>query len=300
MYAVILGKINNTNEKDQKRKELRFKLTYITRYLSAACITTILGFSLWHMVLKEPVTPKNLQAAAHAPALRRSTVWMEVKNTENRIRNIQLPDYSVVSLSPQSSLRYEKDFQKKFRDVFLIGKAYFKVKRNPERPFSVHAGGLKTTALGTSFTINTSESKHRTSVVLHTGKIVVSQTSGTQQPIYIAKAGNGLLYDTQLQTARLTKAAARPKLIPETSLHYEGTALVMKNIPLPKVISLLKESYQVNIITIGKDIDHITYTGTVDSSREQIEQVLKVICLINNLTLSRGAEQEFILQKSNK
>ncbi len=298
MRAFIMEKIGVARDQEAYRKDFKMKLIYVGKYLSAACFITIVGFALWQLTLKAPVMPRQVQnsIARQAP----SEIWTEVHNRGNELQRVQLPDSSIVSLSPKSSLKYAQKFSQKFRDVYLSGKAYFKVKRNPNRPFSVYAGGLKTTALGTSFTINTAESRRRTSVVLHTGKIVIRQTNTIAEPIYIARAGGGLMYDTQDQTAQLTNVKPIKKAVPESSFYRRGSALVMKNIPLQKVISLLNEAYQVNISTAGKDIANITYTGTVDPAKEQLEQALQVICLINNLNLSRGANQEFIIQKSNK
>lgn len=280
------------------KRNFSIKLLYVSKYISAACLIWVAGFGLWHFGLKTK-TPIAEKQAMKSQAIA-SPIWKEISNTGEEVRTIMLPDSSVVNLSPNATLKYERLFQQKFRNVYLSGKAYFKVKRNPERPFSVLAGGLKTTALGTSFTINTLASKHRTSVVLHTGKIVIRQTATLADPVYIAKAGSGILFDTKNQVAALIKAPVAKKIAPERSLHREGTAIVMKNIPLEKVLSLLNEAYHVNIGVANTDIANISYTGTVDPSKEQLEQVLNVICLINNLQLSRGPGQEFIIEKSNK
>lgn len=300
MYDVIAGRIQSLRNKEENRKDFRLKLLYAGKYLAAACVTLFIGLALWLVAPNDAAAPKHLPVSVLPGMAKVNPVWQEIRNTAGHIRRVRLPDSSVADLSPNSSLRYEKGFQKKFRNVFLIGKAHFKVRRDPKRPFSVLAGGLKTTALGTSFTINTAASRHRTSVILHTGKIVVSTDSDAEQPIYISKAGAGLMYNPEQRTAQLIKAPAKAKIVAETSLHREGTAIVMKNIPLPQVFALLKEAYNINITAIGEDIGHITYTGTVDPSKEQIGQVLNVICLINGMSVSQGAEQEFILQKSNK
>ena len=298
MQAFIMEKIGIVAEKESYRKDFRMKLIYVGKYLSAACLISVLGFALWQLTLKAPVLPQQAQHSRSSEAL--SEIWTEVRNTGTELQRVQLPDSSFVNLSPKSSLKYQQKFSQKLRDVYLSGEAYFKVKKNPNRPFSVYAGGLKTTALGTSFTINTAASRQHTSVVLHTGKIAVRQTTVFAEPIYISKAGGRLLYDTQHHTVKLTQSSPVKKTVPESSFHREGTALVLKNIPLQKVIVLLNEAYQVNINSVGEDIAHITYTGTVDPSKEPLEQALKVICLINNLNLSLGANQEFIIQKSNK
>lgn len=300
MYDFIAGKIKGLKQKEEDRDNFRLKVLYAGKYLTAACVTIFIGLSLWFVSPKVKNAPTQMPVSSNLQTAKLETIWKEFRNTGTQNRLVQLPDSSVADLSPNSTLRYERSFQKKFRDVFLTGKAHFNVRKDPNRPFSVHAGGLKTTALGTTFTINTAASNHRTSVVLHTGKIVVRVNVGASKPVYISKPGAGILFDQALQTAELIKAPGKSKPVAETSFHREGTAMIMKNIPLPKVIALLNEAYHVNITAIGKDTDHITYTGTVDPSKEEIGQVLNVICLINGLSYIQNSEQEFIIQKSNK
>lgn len=300
MYDFIAIKIQGINQKEEKRNDLRLKLLSAGRYLAAAAVTMFIGLALWMAAPENAVKPKHLTVPPELQTVKLNVIWKEIRNAENNILRVQFPDSSIAYLSPHSALKYEEGFQKKFRAVFLIGKAQFQVKKDPERPFSVHAGGLKTTALGTSFTINTTALKLRTSVILHTGKIVVRSNSNTGQSIYISKAGAGLIYDQARQTTELIKSPAERKPVMVTSFQREGTAMIMKNIPMPKVIALLNEAYHVNITVVGKDIGHITYTGTVDSSKEQIGQVLNVICLINGMDYIQNSEQDFIIQKSIK
>lgn len=270
------------------------------KYAIAACLLLVFAWVIerdWNPV--QPVKNFNTAAVKNNTAAQ-PVQWDEVSNTTAAVKHIPLPDSSVVALYPQGKLRYEKGLSKPLRDVYLVGKAYFKVKRNPARPFSVYAGGLKTTALGTSFTINTVAGKERTSVKLHTGKIVVSAEIATskQQPVYLTKAESGLIYDRQSQLASSIKQPKAVKIIPETSLTHEGDLIIMKNIPLVKVVTMLSSAYQVKIQANSKEIGNITYTGEVNTKTESIESVLNMICLINNMSLSRGTAQEYILQKN--
>lgn len=206
-----------------------------------------------------------------------------------------------MKLYPSGILKYEGDFSKTLRNVYLTGKAYFKVKKNPQRPFTVYAGGLKTTALGTSFTINTVAGKLQTSVQLHTGKIVVKpeDLKSSQKPVYLSTAESGLIFDRAQQSASLIQQPKTVKVKLKVSLVREGNIITMKNIPLKTVCKMLSESYNVKILP-DDSINNITYTGEVNTDKENIESVLNVICLINNMSLSRGPDQEYILQTSNK
>lgn len=301
MQQRILQLIELKENAEARKLSIRSGFYTAGRYAAAAAVFLIFAWVVyqdWNPA--KPAKDFNIAAVKNNSADQNTIIWDEVSNNTDAVKHIPLPDSSVVALYPQGKLRYEKGLSKPFRDVYLIGKAYFKVKRNPARPFSVYAGGLKTTALGTSFTINTVAGNERTSVKLHTGKIVVSPETSTskQQPLYLTKAESGLIYDRQSQLASAMKQPTPVKIIPETSLTHEGNLITMKNIPLVKVVALLSNAYQVSIQANNKEIGNITYTGEVNTATESIESVLNVICLINNMSLSRGAEQEYILQKN--
>ena len=282
-------------------------LTYqIFKYAAAAVIFTTISIGLWtyewntqpHALVKseQRLHKKNIVVLP--------VVWELVTNTGSKIKKVHLPDLTVVDLYPQGTLKYEKGFSKPQRNIYLTGKSYFKVKRNPDRPFNVFAGGLKTTALGTSFTINTPAGRNRTSVILHTGKIVVSPELSTsrQKPVYLIKAESGLVYDIKSQVANLVAPKVTPfTKIPalETLINRDGNVLTLKNISLVEVIRLLGESYNVKIQSRRKEISNITYTGVVNLEKESLESVLQVIALINDMTVTKSADA-YIIQKTNK
>ena len=80
---------------------------------------------------------------------------------QGEAKTIQLPDGSVVMLSASAQLSYTKEFGKdSTREVWLSGgEAFFKVAKNPEKPFLVYCGEVVTKVLGTSFNIKPATSK---------------------------------------------------------------------------------------------------------------------------------------------
>ncbi|MCL4069403.1 FecR family protein [Pseudomonas sp. GX19020] len=85
------------------------------------------------------------------------TAWMSDHVTaRGELRSVTLPDGSIVELGPDSALNL--DFSDTERRVVLVqGEAYFTAapKNTDEpRPFSVEAGGLIATALGTQFSVD--------------------------------------------------------------------------------------------------------------------------------------------------
>ena len=66
---------------------------------------------------------------------------------------IILPDGTIVRLNGSSTLSYNKDFNKKIREVKLDGEAYFDVIKDMTNPFIVHTSGIDIKVLGTLFDV---------------------------------------------------------------------------------------------------------------------------------------------------
>ena len=87
------------------------------------------------------------------------------------IAHLRLADGSAVDLGPQSALAFETLGGKRTAHL-LAGQALFDVRRDPSRPFSVEAGDVTTTVLGTRFDVRRLEKA--TSVAVARGHVRVS------------------------------------------------------------------------------------------------------------------------------
>lgn len=295
MHRFILDRISS---KLERKKIVKLRVIRLTRYVAAASIVLMLGYILFlddkHTDLQKTTTQLAENTIAPTPT---ASTWQEVENKGSEVLSHLLPDSSLITIYPHSTIKFQRQFNQQLRNVYLTGKAKFKVKRNPQRPFSVYSGAIKTTALGTSFTINTN-GRH-ISVQLHTGKIAIADTLSNRKLAYISTVGTTLLYDSSLQLTKLIKAP-KPVATLRGVLKRQGSLVTMKNIPLEKVFGLLNEVYGIRINSDHKDIDKITFTGNVDTAKETPEDILKLICLINNMTLTKVSEEEFIIKISNK
>ena len=105
-----------------------------------------------------------------------TNAYITVKNPSGKIQLVNLPDKSQVWLNASTTISYRKSF-KENRDLKLEGEAYFKVTHDPKHPFTVDAGGLQTTVLGTSFNIKAFKSGITTTVSVISGKVKVTDSS---------------------------------------------------------------------------------------------------------------------------
>ncbi|MFY0626728.1 MAG: FecR domain-containing protein [Reichenbachiella sp.] len=97
---------------------------------------------------------------------------------------IQLPDGTKVWLNAASSITYQSSFSSDARNIELKGEAYFEVVKDPKRPFNVVTKNIITTALGTSFNINTYKKEH-ICVSLNTGKVKVTRSEDMEEVILL-------------------------------------------------------------------------------------------------------------------
>jgi transmembrane sensor len=92
-------------------------------------------------------------------------------------REVTLADGSVVELDVESSIVVRLSAQR--REIELVsGRAFFEVAHDASRPFTVTANGARTTALGTQFQVEASDSR----VVVTLTEGAVSVDGGEQRP----------------------------------------------------------------------------------------------------------------------
>ncbi len=108
--------------------------------------------------------------------LNTSESFVAVANPSGKIQLVQLPDGSKVWLNAASTLKYAKEF-KNNRQLQLQGEAYFDVTPDADHPFSIEAGGVETTVLGTAFNIKAYEEDELTEISVVKGRVGVANDS---------------------------------------------------------------------------------------------------------------------------
>jgi len=105
------------------------------------------------------------------------TTYLTKSTGRGQKATITFSDGSVVKLNAESSISYPESFTDvDSRALKLTGEAFFDVKRNPEKPFTIQTGDLLTTVLGTSFNITAFPEADEIEVTVATGKVQVAQS----------------------------------------------------------------------------------------------------------------------------
>lgn len=148
------------------------------------------------------------------------------------LRSVLLPDGSEVHLDVGSEMSVRMD--ERSREVALIrGRALFDVARDSQRPFTVTAGGTRTTALGTRFQIQ--RSPERVSVVLTEGSVSVAPVArkpGTEMPVWEQRLAPG----EQLRVEGPRAAPVKSSVDTLMATSWSRGRLVFRGTPLAEAI----------------------------------------------------------------
>ncbi len=201
LYQDINSILTDINKPETIQRPLWRRLTGY-----AAAVLLVLGIAGYFFSNRQ-IHTENFAVVPGSP----DTV--EIVNSGESDKEINLPDGSLVLLSPGSRLVYPAGFvYEKMRKVDLSGEAFFDVKRDTLRPFSVYSGGLTTRVLGTSFTVKSGADD--ISVTVNTGKVAVSRSGQEAEPI-VLMPNERIVYHASEQKLTKTLAEAPVILVPE-------------------------------------------------------------------------------------
>lgn len=199
----------------------------------------ILPFIIGYLIFQQPdAQHKTVHLSTNAAAIR----TIRVQNLLNKTKNIHLPDSTIVSLYPGAALNYPEGLKGKNRAIALSGKAFFKVKHDEHRPFTVKTGAITTVVLGTSFWIDTKENTTTISVKVKTGKVGVVYRN---EPAIFLLPSEKAIFNTLSGVLAKVKPPVAKKLVPKEQTVV--TALAFNETPLKQVIKVLAENFNIRI-----------------------------------------------------
>ncbi|HEV7350324.1 FecR family protein [Telluribacter sp.] len=242
-------------------------------WLSAVAACTLLVLS-WVYLSATTTTP-----GPQALTEELTQAGIEVRNTLSHEQEAVLPDGSVITLSPNSSVVYNKSFNQTRREVFLKGEAFFRVKRDESRPFVVHTGELVTEVLGTSFHIKQNYPGKTTEVVVRSGKVSVytqNKDRSDERNGVILTQNQRVLFDATTHNIS-TGIVGDP--IPLEAAGKAPALLVFQNSTLEQVLATLTQTYGIEFVISNPKINECRITADLNglSLFTQLELVCKSI-----------------------
>jgi len=198
---------------------------------------------------------------------------------------VSLPDGSKIYLNRNSELIYRSNFGNRGRDVKLTGEAFFEIAPDVSKPFIIDAGKAKVKVVGTSFNVITNNRDSAVEVFVKTGKVVVSDNSGSQT-IQLDPGYVGIMD---------SKTSGKTVNSDPNYMSWNTGLLVYTGQKLDVVFNDLKRVYNMDIIADDPDILENPWTSPIVNQKE--ETIIRIICVSFNLSYTKDGNVYHLTKK---
>lgn len=180
--------------------------------------------------------------------------------------SFKLPDGSGGMLNSGSTLTYTMPFTKD-RSVTLDGEAWFDVARDEKHPFTVDAGSLDLTVIGTVFNVSAYPDEDYVEIVLESGKVLVN--CGQYKEGMVMSPSERLVYEN----GRVNRSTTDP------SKHSSWTKgkLVFRSDSMSEVARRIERWYNVKVELMDDDLEKYSFRATFED--DPLEEVLKFLSM---------------------
>ncbi|MCG2613300.1 FecR domain-containing protein [Terrimonas sp. NA20] len=274
---------------ETERFQLRSKRrAVVLRWSVAASVVLVLGLFLIFSLSDKKDDVNVLQIASAEDGSTYPQMIVTLENNAGIEEKYTLPDGTSVSLSPTSVITYGSNYNVSNRELTLKGKAFFKVKKDPAKPFIVYSKNIATTALGTSFYVTAYESDTTVHVLLQEGRVSVKPVEVRDRVVYL-DPGYTVSFNTNTLIASAVMPVAKQNdrelvAVKRAGLVNAGTPVIFEQQPLHKVLDELALIYKVAITYNLNEIRDLDFSGTVKPG-DHLMPVLQRIGLLNNLSV---------------
>lgn len=178
-----------------------------------------------------------------------------------------LADGSRVWLNSGSSLTYNERFNRKKRNVYLEGEAYFEVAKDPRRPFIVKTTDMDIEALGTSFNVSAYTGEQYHFSILLEGKIKVNALG--QEHI--------LTENERITIDKTHRTLSTDKVYATDFVQWKDGNIYFENRSFEEIASTLSRVFNVEIRFASDNLRSIRFSGTLGNS--SIRNALDILSL---------------------
>lgn len=169
---------------------------------------------------------------------------------------VALEDGSSVQLNASSAIAH--DFDATRRTVRLLrGQAFFEVARDPDRPFTVEAGEVRVTALGTAFDVRLGSNE--TDVTVTHNAVLVEFADHADDALRLQE-GEQAGYDHASRARTVGPADGM------LALAWRRGQLVVDNAPLSYVVEEMSRHFSGRIVIAGGELARRRVSGTMTVS----------------------------------
>lgn len=218
--------------------------------------------------------------------------FITVSSRYAETKNTVLPDGSEVALNANSSLKYPGKWNNSYREAWLKGEAFFKIKHTESTEkvplkFIVHTADMNVEVLGTQFNIN-SNGSNEDEVLLTSGKIKLSISGREDQPL-IMNPGELADYNSE------TKIVSVNKVDPENYIAWINHKYIFEKTSLEDVCRELHRYYGIAVTIEDVKMRKQLLSGTLELQNE--ETLTATLSALLGVKVYQNKKQIFIFSK---
>lgn len=202
-----------------------------------------------------------------------------IKAPKGTKKEFKLPDSTIVYLNSGSSIRIPSNFNIKSRAIALSGEAFFLVKHNAAKPFSIQSGKLLISDLGTSFNVKAYPDDKQIHVAVESGKVKVEKNNPNGRPETFASA---MTQNQQLTYNEETNSHILNKVKISNSTAWMENKLRFDNASFDEISHMLERWYNVTVTLENNSNAYRHYT--VSFNNEPITKVLRVLANLSGMS----------------
>jgi len=197
---------------------------------------------------------------------------------------IDLPDGSKVWLNQNSSLQYEKTFDK--RIVYLEGEAFFEVTKKNGQSFEIFAGDSKTKVLGTSFNVRAYPDENKVEIAVETGKVDFSAENDAKENVLLTKGEFATYTKSSQEVEKLTLTKLNAAAWKKGTLQFDDSRLA-------EVIESLERYYDIEIKVTNSKIFNCVWNNTDTHEKPVLEELFDILEYTNDLKIKQTTDTTF-------
>ncbi|QZE12977.1 DUF4974 domain-containing protein [Halosquirtibacter laminarini] len=273
----VLEGLNRTHEKIEQRRRNITIYQKVFSYVAIFIIALISGYLIPKIFDTKQTNSEVLISETYVAKGSRS--------------QITLPDGSKVWLNNGSKLIYPSSFNKKHRDVELVGEGFFDIVHNKDIPFVIKVEDNNVQVLGTKFLLKAYPTDPLINIDLVSGSVCFNQKkSEGDYDDYMLTPNHRLTLNKEKEAIQIKQADL--KLY---DFWTKGT-YSFRQTPFRELVSILNQLYGVQIEIKGSALKERKFTGSfsVDDSIDKILDVFKKTSVENSFDYIKNDNKIYI------
>lgn len=202
--------------------------------------------------------------------------------------HITLEDGSEVWLNAQTTLKYPEAFSDTLRFVELVGEGYFKIEKDPSRPFIVKTGNQLVRVYGTEFNINSYDEDSQILTTLVNGSIALMPDEPNTAELMITPGHQAIFNKVDGNTII-------SQVNTEVVTSWRNGMFIFENQTLDKIMKQLSRWYDFDFSFLDNKAPEIVFRGRIPRY-SSFGDVLEIIEQSGNLKLEVNGKTLYISQ----